>query len=102
MSQFIAYTSVFQPFRGCRTQNDLKKLCGTQITLKLIWRNPNFSKLSNSTEPNLKKDFWTSTFIYENSKRRIFRYLAEPRNILAEPLGSVEPRLGITGLYRHF
>ena len=28
----------------------------------------------------------------------MFRYLAEPRNILAEPLGSAEPRLGITGL----
>jgi hypothetical protein len=36
--------------------------------------------------------------MYENSKRRIFRYLAEPRNILAEPLGSAEPRLGITVL----
>ena len=28
----------------------------------------------------------------------MFRYLAEPRNILAEPLGSAEPRLKNTGL----
>ncbi len=29
-----------------------------------------------------------------------FRYLAEPRTLLAEPLGSAEPRLKITGLDR--
>jgi hypothetical protein len=28
----------------------------------------------------------------------MFRYLAEPRNILAEPVGSAEPRLKNTGL----
>ncbi len=29
------------------------------------------------------------------------RYLAEPRSILAEPLGSAEPRLKNTGLEAH-
>ena len=32
-------------------------------------------------------------FLYNNSKRRMFRYLTEPRNILTETLGSAEPRL---------
>jgi hypothetical protein len=31
-------------------------------------------------------------------KKEMFRYLAEPRNILAEPLGFAEPRLKNTGL----
>ncbi len=30
----------------------------------------------------------------------MFRYLAEPRNILAEPLGSTEPRLKNTDVGR--
>ena len=52
-TKLLQYSSVFQPFRGCGTQNDLKKLGGTQITLKLTSRNPNFSELTNSTLPNL-------------------------------------------------
>jgi hypothetical protein len=32
------------------------------------------------------------------SKDKMVRYLAEPRNILAEPLGSAEPKLKNTAL----
>jgi hypothetical protein len=46
---FSLYSSVFQPFYGCGTQNDQNKLCGTQITLKKTLRNPNFSKVTSST-----------------------------------------------------
>jgi hypothetical protein len=31
-------------------------------------------------------------------KKEMFRYLAEPRNILPEPLGSAEPRLKNTAI----
>jgi hypothetical protein len=46
---FIQSASVFQPFWGCWTQNDLTKLCGTQMALKKTSRNPNFSKKTKST-----------------------------------------------------
>jgi hypothetical protein len=39
---------------------------------------------------------WSALYI--KAKEEMVRYLAEPRNILAEPLGSAEPRLKNTGL----
>jgi hypothetical protein len=36
--------------------------------------------------------------LYIKAKEKMVRYLAEPRNILAEPLGSAEPRLKNTAL----
>jgi hypothetical protein len=45
----VPYISVFQPFNGCGTQNNQNNLRGTQITLKKTLRNPNFSKVTNST-----------------------------------------------------
>jgi hypothetical protein len=39
---------------------------------------------------------WSALYI--KAKEEMFRYLAEPRNILAEPLGSMEPRLKNTAV----
>jgi hypothetical protein len=39
---------------------------------------------------------WSALYI--KAKEEMVRYLAEPRNILAEPLGSEEPGLKNTGL----
>ena len=39
---------------------------------------------------------WSALYI--KAKEEMVRYLAEPRNILAEPLGSEEPRLKNTVL----
>ena len=41
-------------------------------------------------------------FIIQIAKVEMFRYLAEPRNILAEPLGSPEPRLKNTALVTNY
>ncbi len=43
---------------------------------------------------------WSALYIKANEQ--MVRYLEEPRNILAEPLGSAEPRLKNTALIVHY